>query len=245
MSNQLKLRVAGATDVGLKRQVNEDAFFLAAESRCFSVADGVGGANAGEVASQLFISTITQLLKGDVASDEEAASIIKQIFSKANNNIFISARNNSDQRGMGCTAELLLFHDQRFTLGHVGDSRSYRYRDGGLTQLTKDHSLVQDQLDQGKISDGDVQSHRYRNVILRAVGTEETLDVDLVRGAVKVGDSFLLCSDGLTDMVDETTISNCLKTSVDVEQKVQLLIDLANKAGGKDNITVIIVETRA
>jgi protein phosphatase len=143
---------------------------------------------------------------------------------------------------MGCTAELIAFDNQNFVLGHVGDSRTYLYRQERLKQLTHDHSLIQNQIDQGLISPVEARRHSLRNVILRAVGAEEILAIDLVRGKSLPGDLFLLCSDGLTDLVDDDSIQKILLTPLKLPQKVEGLIEIAKSSGGFDNITVILCE---
>ena len=143
---------------------------------------------------------------------------------------------------MGCTAELLVFLDHGYVLGHVGDSRTYLFRSGQLKRLTNDHSVVQSQLDQGLINAAEARKHPMRNVILRAVGTNEVLAFDLIRGRIQLGDLFLLCSDGLTDMVEDGVLREVLAADLPLLQKVDQLVDLANSAGGHDNITVILGE---
>ena len=236
-----KIHAFGMTDTGLRRQLNEDAYFINTSCGCFVVSDGVGGAAAGEVASGIFTSTVSEVINREqTLSEQETISAIKQSFLQANSDIIEYASRNPDNKGMACTAELLVIGNNGFVLGHVGDSRTYRYRKNTLVQLTKDHSFIQQQVELGKITEQEAKTHRYRNVILRAVGTEETLDVDIIRGRVRSGDIFMLCSDGLTDMVAEDDISACLEQTISLDQKVSFLIDLANRAGGRDNITVIL-----
>lgn len=236
-----QIQAFGMTDTGLRRQLNEDAYFINTSCGCFVVSDGVGGAAAGEVASGIFISTVSETIENEQAvSEQNTISAIKKTFLKANSDIIEYACQNPDHKGMACTAELLVVGNDGFVLGHVGDSRTYRYRQNTLVRLTKDHSFTQQQIELGKITEKEAQTHRYRNVILRAVGTEETIDVDIIRGKVRSGDIFMLCSDGLTDMVAEADISACLAQAISLEQKVSFLINLANRAGGRDNITVIL-----
>ena len=143
---------------------------------------------------------------------------------------------------MGCTAELIAFSDEDFVLGHMGDSRIYRIQNGQLKQLTKDHSLVQEQIDEGLISPEEARKHSLRNVITRAVGIEEKCDIDILRGKTYSGDLFLLCSDGLTDMVDDNLIRKVLSSPIDLPQKTEKLVEMAKIAGGKDNVTVVLSE---
>jgi protein phosphatase len=141
---------------------------------------------------------------------------------------------------MGCTAELVAFYKDSFVVGHVGDSRTYLLRNGQLKQLTEDHSVVQDQINRGIISPAQAKNHPLRNVILQAVGVKETIEVDVMTGKALAGDLFLLCSDGLTDMVDDTSIQETLSVTGAVPAKTNNLIELAKSAGGHDNITVVL-----
>ena len=143
---------------------------------------------------------------------------------------------------MGCTAELMAFSGDKFILGHMGDSRTYRLKNGQLKQLSQDHSLVQEQLDKGLITPEEARKHTMKNVILRAVGVDETPALDLVRGNLSAGDLFLLCSDGLTDMVEDADILAVLASTAPLTQKAEKLIELAKSAGGHDNITVVLIE---
>lgn len=239
-----KINSIGKSDVGLKRSNNEDAFLIELENGFLVLADGMGGAAAGEIASQIFVKTASEVFsKGDRFSERETLELVKEVFELANQRIFNDARKNSNHQGMGCTAELVAFNNQHFVLGHVGDSRTYLFRKGELKQLTRDHSLVQEQIEQGLITPLEARTHSLRNVILRAVGTNERLAVDLIRGESVPGDLFLLCSDGLTDRVDDALIQETLFTSSDLGQKVEKLIERAKSAGGHDNITVILCET--
>jgi protein phosphatase len=236
----------GKSDRGLKRPDNEDAFLVKAELGFHVLADGMGGAAAGELASQIFTVTALELFSASpFESDNETAQLLERSYHLANERILDHVMNHPDDQGMGCTAELLIILNNRFTLGHVGDSRTYLYRNGQLKQLTRDHSLVQDQVDQGLITPLEARTHRLRHVILRAVGTTETLAVDLIRGNALCGDLFLLSSDGLTDMVNDEAIQNVLALPIDISEKVERLIDSAKAAGGHDNITVILSEVIA
>ena len=242
----LRLLSFGKTDTGLKRSNNEDRFISRPEIGLFAVADGMGGAAAGEVASQIFAETVSEVLaeKGRAAG-QETLNLIQEVFRLANERILNHVKENSQHRGMGCTAELLVFDQGRYVLGHVGDSRTYLFRQGELKQLTLDHSLVQDQVDRGLITAQEAKKHSLRNVILRAVGVNEILAVDLIRGKGLPGDLLLLCSDGLTDMVDDSSIGDVLSRSLSVVQKAETLIELAKSAGGHDNITVVLCEVMA
>jgi len=200
----------------------------------------MGGAAAGEVASRIFVETASEVFSGERSPEEDTGALVQKAFSTANERILDQAKKNPGYQGMGCTAEAAVLVHRRFVIGHVGDSRTYLFRQGRLTQITKDHSLVQEQLDQGLITPAEARFHPHRHVIVRAVGVEEKLDVDLVRGELLPGDSILLCSDGLTDMVDDASIQDVLSRPLDAFQKVETLIGLAKAAGGHDNITVVV-----
>jgi protein phosphatase len=238
-----KIVFFGKSDVGLRRSNNEDAFILSPERGFVSVADGMGGRASGEIASRIFIETAEDVfLKNHGQSEQEILELVQSVFQLANKKILDSTIENPQHRGMGCTAELVVFYDQYYIVGHVGDSRTYLYREGELRQITRDHSLVQEQIEQGLITLAEARHHSLRHVILRAVGVEESLKVDVIRGRTLPGDIFLLCSDGLTDMVEDNLIKEILSLSSDLEQKVNKLIELAKSAGGYDNITVTLCE---
>ena len=233
----------GQTDIGLKRSNNEDAFLCRPDLAIGAVADGMGGAASGEVASKIFVDTALEVFSAaGHPTERDNYLLVQETFRLANERILNGARNDPRYRGMGCTAEVFAVSDQNYVIGHVGDSRTYRSRQGELKQLTRDHSLIQDQVDQGLITLEEAQRHSLRNVILRAVGIEETLAVDITRGKGIPGDSFLLCSDGLTSAVEDQLIQDVLSLPMDLSQKVEKLIHLAKSAGGNDNITVVLCE---
>ena len=233
----------GETDTGLIRKRNEDAFILGPDLGFGAVADGMGGEQRGEVASRMFVETALEAFSdhSPISGEEELGRIVQRAFGMANERILAWARNNNIEK-MGCTAELVAFCGPAYVLGHVGDSRTYLLRRGQLRQLTRDHSLVQEQLDQGVVTPAQAQKSRWRNVILRAVGTEDSLAVDLLKGKIAPGDLFLLCSDGLTNMVEDSVIQDILTDSLTPESKVDRLIEMAKRAGGQDNITVVLCE---
>ncbi|MCX8117576.1 MAG: Stp1/IreP family PP2C-type Ser/Thr phosphatase [Desulfobacterota bacterium] len=238
-----EIRSYGRSDPGLKRANNEDAFLIKPELNLFVVADGMGGAAAGEVASQIFIDTALEVFSTSILRPgEESSRSVQKAFQLANEKILKYSATHPHHQGLGCTAELITFSNQTYVLGHVGDSRTYLLRKGELRQLTRDHSYLQAQIDQGLLQKEEAKHHPMRHVILRAVGIEEALALDLIRGRVFPGDLFLLCSDGLTDMVEDDEILNLLHSSLRLDQKGEGLIDLAKAAGGKDNITVVLCE---
>lgn len=233
----------GKSDAGLRRSNNEDAFVLKPELALFAVADGMGGAASGEVASRLFADTAFEVFSR-ISNRSEADTVesVQRTFQLANEKILTSSQQNPEHNGMGCTAELIAFCNNNYVIGHVGDSRIYLFRQGQLRQITKDHSLVQEQIDQGLISTIEARTHSLKHVIHRAVGINEMLAVDIIKGKGLPGDIFLLCSDGLTDMVDDHVMQQTLSLSLSLDQKVERLIDSAKSAGGYDNITVILSE---
>lgn len=232
---------AGKTDTGLKRENNEDVFSLSPEQDFCLAADGMGGAAAGEVASKIFAETALEIFSDNTnRSEKEILYRVQKAYSIANEKILEDVTQHPGHRGMGCTAELLAFFDEGFILGHIGDSRTYRLRDGQLEQLTQDHTLVQQQLQEGLISSDQVKNHPMRNVIFRAVGVKEELTIDLLGGKIYPEDLFLLCSDGLTDMIQDDQIQDILCSDIDLNHKAERLIESAKVAGGNDNITVVL-----
>ena len=231
----------GATDVGNVRANNEDVFYICEGSHYCLVADGMGGAAAGEVASQIFADTAKAVFAGhDGLSEANTIARVQTTFKLANDKILKHVGRNPDDQGMGCTAELLAFSQKSFIIGHVGDSRTYRLKNNTLTQLTKDHSLVQEKLDRGLITPQEARRHTMRNVILRAVGVNATVALDILKGKKNPHDLFLLCSDGLTDMVAASAVSATLCAEGSLSDKSEALIQLAKQAGGKDNVTVVL-----
>ncbi|HSR10813.1 MAG TPA: Stp1/IreP family PP2C-type Ser/Thr phosphatase [Thermodesulfobacteriota bacterium] len=234
----------GKTDVGLVRKNNEDAFVAAPDLGLWVVSDGMGGEESGETASRIMVETSVEVFSesGGSADEEGRRERIQRVFAAANERILAWAEKN-DVKRMGCTGEVLAcVIDGSYILGHVGDSRTYRFRDGRLKQLTVDHSLVQKQIEEGLITAEEARRSPLRNVILRAVGVERNLAVDLLRGKANPGDIFLLCSDGLTGMVSDPAIEEILARPWDLARKTDELIEKAKAAGGLDNITVVLCE---
>ncbi len=232
---------SGKTDIGLKRENNEDAFVISFELDFCLAADGMGGAAAGELASRIFAESALTIFERNIRhSEENVLNRVQKAFNFANRKILEHVIQHPDHKGMGCTAELLAFFDGGFVLGHIGDSRTYRLRNGQLQQLTQDHTIVQQQVDEGLISSDKIKNHPLRNVILRAVGLNEELALDVIRGNIISGDLFLLCSDGLTDMIQDDQIQEILGCDIDIHAKVDKLIETAISAGGDDNVTVVM-----
>jgi PPM family protein phosphatase len=226
---------AGSTDAGRKRRRNEDSFVI--DPPLFAVADGLGGAQAGEVASRLAAAVFREFHDADdLAPEERVATIIQE----ANRRIYERATSDAQASGMGTTITAALVTDQGVTIGHVGDSRAYRLRQGQLGQLTEDHSLVADLVRSGRLSPDEADAHPQRSVITRALGTDPEVDVDSFTADVEAGDVFLLCSDGLTTMVDEDRIAETIAGSSSLEAATKALVKAANRAGGEDNITVVL-----
>ena len=236
-----KIVFSGKSDVGLRRTNNEDTFVVSPERGLCLVADGMGGAAAGELASRIFTDTALEIFSTATSrSEKETLQLVQRTFAWANERVLSHVKENAHHKGMGCTAELVAFSDDGFVLGHMGDSRTYRLRNGQLKQLSKDHSFVQEQIDQGLITLAEARNHPMRNIILRAVGVKESVALDLVRGKAIPGDLLLLCSDGLTDMVDDTLLLEALSSTTVLSQKAEKLVELAKSAGGYDNVTVVL-----
>jgi PPM family protein phosphatase len=238
----LRILSFGKTDCGLRRSNNEDAFLVKPEFGFCLVADGMGGAAAGELASQIFSETALEVFSTADIANSDPVKLVQQSFILANDRILKHADEIPEHKGMGCTAELMAFSGDKFILGHMGDSRTYRFINGQLQQLSLDHSLVQEQLDKGLITPEEARKHPMKNVILRAVGIDENLSLDLVRGILSAGDLFLLCSDGLTDMVEDSDILAVLASTAILTQKAEKLVEIAKTAGGHDNITAVLIE---
>jgi serine/threonine protein phosphatase PrpC len=225
---------ARASDTGKKRRRNEDSYVVAPP--LFAVADGMGGAQAGEVASKLAAAALEDTDSGSSSGQERVVSLIQE----ANRRVYARANTDPATSGMGTTMTVALVEGQVVTIGHVGDSRAYLVRAGRLEQLTEDHSLVNELLKSGKLSPQEAETHPQRSVITRAVGTDPDVDVDAFAVDALEGDVFLLCSDGLTDMVDDEGILDVVERyHDDLDRVAKSLVSAANRGGGEDNITVI------
>ena len=233
------------SDRGLVRSYNEDSCLVNNEDGYFLVADGMGGEAAGELASAFFRDTVVELFASTPThrlNDESLNKLIVECFQAAHQRILSHVDQEPSHRGMGCTAELLVYQNNRILIGHVGDSRTYRLRNSELEQLTTDHSFVQEQADLGIISQEQVDNHILKNLVLRVVGSSEKLEVDMIGSDVQAGDLFLLCTDGLSSMVAKDQIVEILSHELEPEIKATMLIDQANFNGGEDNITAVLVE---
>jgi PPM family protein phosphatase len=239
----IRLNSAAATHRGLVRTNNEDAYLAMPEVGVFALSDGMGGAAAGEIASRCFIETVQAIMaNGGPASVPETCAQAEKVFINSNRRILEHAAKNLDDWGMGCTADLLAFTGGRYVIGHLGDSRVYLLRNTGLSQLTRDHSWVQLQVDQGVLTPQEARIHPRKNIILRAVGTDASACPDILEGEVLYHDIFLLCSDGLTDMVEDRMIHRILGSAAPLQRKADALIEAALIAGGSDNVTVVLCQ---
>lgn len=239
---------AGRSDRGEVRDSNEDSLLELPRDGLFAVADGMGGHAAGEVASQLALETLEEELSGGGDDALPAPDAVVRAVRKANRVILRNTRENPSRSGMGTTlTALALSGEGEWRIGQVGDSRGYLLRDGDLVQLTSDHSWVGQQVADGEMSKEEARQHPMSSVLERALGTSEELDVDVEDGEARPGDLFLLCSDGLTDMLPDSEIRSLLveeaggDDALDLEGTVDRLIDAANRAGGRDNVTVVLV----
>ncbi len=224
---------AHRTDTGRQRHANEDSYF--ARAPVFAVADGMGGAQAGEVASRIAAGAFEQGVSEEGAAEGQLETIARD----ANREIHELAQRDSSRAGMGTTLTAALLHDDEVALGHVGDSRAYVLREGELKRLTNDHSLVEELRRQGRLTHEEAEEHPQRSIITRALGPEPEVNVDTMTVPAKPGDVFLLCSDGLTTMVADQRIKQILGQSRSLRSAVNKLIDEANQGGGRDNITAV------
>jgi PPM family protein phosphatase len=225
------------TDTGRQRNANEDSLFV--DAPLFVVADGMGGAQAGEVASRAAAESFAHDLPSASTPPEQR---LGQTIEAANRTIHELARKDPSLTGMGTTttAALVDLDAEEVAIGHVGDSRAYRLRSGKFEQLTRDHSLVEEMRRKGQLTDAQAEDHPQRSIITRALGPEPEVDVDLQTVPTQAGDVFLICSDGLTTMLDDETIGRILARATSLQSAVRALVDEANRAGGRDNITVVL-----
>jgi protein phosphatase len=227
----------GLSHRGRRRRHNEDAYVV--QPPLFAVADGMGGAKAGEVASALAADAVQESGNDGESGEARVSALIEE----ANRRVFRRASEDREASGMGTTMTVALVESDEVAIGHVGDSRAYLIRDGRLEQLTDDHSLVAELVRSGKLTPEEAETHPQRSVITRALGTEADVDVDTFSVRSAPGDLFLLCSDGLTSMVDDETILDAVERNrADLEVAAKALINAANRGGGEDNITVVFFE---
>jgi protein phosphatase len=263
-SARLRIAGAGLSDVGRKRQSNEDSFCISPEKKLFVVADGMGGHAAGEVASRLAVESIERHISGSdprneptipasfrVPHPEEAhlpvpARRVLNSIRLANQEIVRSVRQDLSRRGMGTTVVILYVQETQAYIGWVGDSRAYLVRGTELRQLTSDHTFVNEQVRAGTLTEAEARRHPARNILTRAVGSQEEVDAELIQLELKPGDFLLLCSDGLTTMLEDQAILATLQAGPgDLEESCRSLIAAANARGGDDNITVVLARAEA
>jgi protein phosphatase len=250
----MRVRYAAQTHLGMQRKNNEDNYFILPEQHVYIVADGMGGHASGEVASLLAVNTLANYfvataegqkepwpfeLEDHLDYDEKRLSTAVKL---ANQKVHHVAQKGGRYHGMGTTLVALVLGESHATIGHVGDSRAYRIVGDNIEQLTVDHSLVNEYIKLHKLSPDDVKNFSHKNVIVRALGLSDEVDVDLLRVSPQPGETYLLCSDGLTDMISNKAILKTLRAGdSDPEKCCSLLVDRANEAGGNDNTTIILL----
>lgn len=236
------------TDPGRARENNEDSVAFDDATRLCILADGMGGYNAGEIASGMATAFIKSEMArwlseaGKQAKTKEIKRALEICVDNANRSIYNAANSNSLYSGMGTTLVVAVFQGSKAMLGHIGDSRCYRFRGGEFEQITKDHSLLQEQIDAGLLTVEQASTSSYKNLVTRALGVDDTVSLEINEYEVEPGDLYLMCSDGLSDMVDDAEIASILDAEVPMEQKADQLINAANEHGGRDNISVLLVQ---
>ncbi len=248
-----QLEMYAMTDVGKKRQHNEDYVSTSPAHGIAVLADGMGGYSAGEVASRMAVEIINSTLQANIRQPTvarineqtgytEESVLVRDAILQANNSIFSTARSKAECAGMGTTVLVAAFYGDRITAAHVGDSRMYRLRDHTLTHVTEDHSLIHEQVRRGLVTAANARNSMIKNLVTRALGVDADVEADIVEDLVFDGDLYLMCSDGLTDVVADETIHNTLtQYRNELPSIAKRLIELANEAGGPDNISVILI----
>ncbi len=254
MSLKGKLLLHGKTDVGLSRDHNEDAIGCDENIGLAVLADGMGGHRGGEMASAITVSTVLEAVTEKIKkiksgeSDEGTGYSLESLavheaIALANKNVHDSSEANAQYRGMGTTVVVTLFYDNRFTVAHVGDSRLYRLRDLELEQITRDHSLMQELIDRGFYTPEQARNSLNKNLVTRAIGIDENVQIDIQEDIAMINDIYLLCSDGVTDMIEDQLIkTTMLDNENDLEKAASEIIRLANEHGGKDNISALLIK---
>ncbi len=247
------LEMYALTDVGIKRNHNEDYVGITPELGFAVLADGMGGHNAGEVASAMAVDVITRCFKAQLPNMPEAklnedtgftgeSMLAQETIAMANNAIYEASQQKRECAGMGTTVVASIFYGDRLTAAHVGDSRMYRLRADNLTHVTEDHSLIQEQVRRGLLTEDDARNSSIKNLVTRALGVEPDVEPDIVEDIVQEGDMYLMCSDGLTDVVPNEAIRlTLIENYKNLNHAATALIQLANDAGGPDNISVILI----
>jgi len=245
---EFKLDSYGLSDIGLVRSNNEDVWTSMREHGFFALADGMGGHNAGEVAAKEAVRFVCSSIEELFTASEKSwnifdlSSFSKLSMENANSWIHHLGKKKKDYQGMGTTLCTLLFHESSLIYGHVGDSRIYRFRSGMLDQLTSDHSLRNEMISKGKFHEKDAKNFPYKNVLTRAIGTHSDVEAEIHIAPVNPHDVYLMCTDGLTDHVDDQEISRILQKNLNPETATLTLIEQAKKRGGNDNITIVMVK---
>ena len=236
----------GITDIGLVRQNNEDVWVEIPEQRLFILADGMGGHQAGEVASREAANSLTHLLlrslKEQKYSLKETVDLISKAITQVNSHIYKMGRTLTELKGMGTTLCLLHLHEEGVIFAHVGDSRIYRLRGGKLSLLTKDHSLLRELVDLGQIAEEQASEFHYKNIITRAIGTEPHVDPSIETDSPQDADLYLLCSDGLSDLLSRQDMENILTKGSNLSESAYDLVTTAKSRGGHDNITLVLIQ---
>lgn len=240
--------MASMSDMGRVREINEDSFCCAELSCNMSlliVADGMGGHNAGEVASKIAVKTLSQYVIENIKAgipEDELVEVLQEGIQKANSDIYQESLKNSAYSGMGTTVTSAIVSQDQLVVGHVGDSRAYILKHNKLKRITRDHSLVEELIMNGTITEAQAMHHPQKNIITRALGVEDSVDIDIERLKIDTGDMVLLCTDGLTNMLEESKIEDILLKFENPDDAVQKMVEMANEAGGQDNITVLLAK---
>jgi len=231
------MKVYAITDIGRMRPINEDSYYAPREGERFcAVADGMGGHNAGEVASAMAVTAFSDYMRGVETITPEAMRAAVEF---ANDEVYRAALENEGMSGMGTTFSALARQGDEICMAHVGDSRIYRVSGGEIRQMTTDHTLVEEMVQRGLLTPREARFHPRRNIITRALGTEPTVEVDLLRVAARPGDAYFLCSDGMTNYVEEEEILQAAMSEADWPDKLRHLLSIALENGGADNITAL------
>ena len=237
----MNLRATALSDVGLRRRTNEDCYALAPDLGLYLVADGMGGHTAGQVASDLAAQAVVGALRTLVDAAASLTEKLRYAVAAANREILATAQAKPELAGMGTTLVAVLAGPDRIALAHVGDSRAYLVRGGRIRQLTDDHSLVAELVRRREITETAARGHPHRHVLTRALGVRRTVEADLAELTPAAGDTFVLCSDGLTGHVHDDEIAKAVEDNADLDVTCSSLVDIANDRGGEDNITVLLV----
>jgi protein phosphatase len=243
MSLKEKILLCGKTDAGRLRDHNEDSIGCNENIALAVLADGMGGHRGGEMASAMTVSTILESITAKAIKNSTIGRLMHKAILQANKSVHESSKTNAQYSGMGTTIVAVIFYDNHFTVAHVGDSRLYRLRNGQLEQITRDHSFVQEQIDLGLHTAEQAKDSPHKNIITRAVGIDDDVQVDIKEDIAMLDDIYLLCSDGVNDMLDDEVIRKILaENSGNLENAASEIIKLANENGGKDNISALLAK---